>query len=392
MRPYEQSHSWISFTADLRKAPHGFWMMLGEARSKIDHIAGVPLPPFVHRELNTLYLAKGVQATTAIEGNTLSEDEVLAIVEGHSTVPVSRAYQQKEVENILEACRQIDDSVLTGTPIPLTSDAIKQFNLTVLDGLELEEGVVPGQYRKHSVVVGRVYRGAPWEDCEYLVDRMCTWLNEFQITDGNDWGHATAIFKAILAHLYIAWIHPFGDGNGRTARLVEYLILVNAGVPCAAAHLMSNHYNRTKDAYYRELQRASAIEGGDITSFLVYALTGLVDELKESLEKVREFQRSLVWKDLVNESFQGERPSTTARRKLLLEHVVVHTEATGTPVTAAMVAAMSPAMEMAYQGKTTKTITRDLNACVELLLLRKVGRGYVSNRRIVDSFLPLKMQ
>ena len=48
---------------------------------------------------------------------------------------------------------------------------------------------------------------------------------------------AEGILKATLAHLYIAWIHPFGDGNGRTARLVEFMLLSRAGVPSPSAHL-----------------------------------------------------------------------------------------------------------------------------------------------------------
>ena len=57
-------------------------MNLGEARSKCEHIAGVPLRPTVARELHQLYLAKGVLGTTAIEGNTLSEEQVRQLLEG----------------------------------------------------------------------------------------------------------------------------------------------------------------------------------------------------------------------------------------------------------------------------------------------------------------------
>src|SRR3954471_974864 len=66
-----------------------------------------------------------------------------------------------------------------------------------------------------------------------------------------------AILKAVLAHLYIAWIHPFGDGNGRTARLIEFELMVRAGVPLPAAHLLSDHYNRTRAVYYIELDKTS---------------------------------------------------------------------------------------------------------------------------------------
>jgi Fic family protein len=61
-----------------------------------------------------------------------------------------------------------------------------------------------------------------------------------------------ALMKAILTHLYIAWIHPFGDGNGRTARLAELQILLAAGMPMPASHLLSNHYNTTRTDLYRQ--------------------------------------------------------------------------------------------------------------------------------------------
>jgi hypothetical protein len=70
-----------------------------------------------------------------------------------------------------------------------------------------------------------------------------------------------AILKAMVAHLYLAWTHPFGDGNGRTARLIEFHILLSAGVPSPAAHLFSNHYNQTRAEYYRQLDRASKSGG-----------------------------------------------------------------------------------------------------------------------------------
>ena len=78
------------------------------------------------------------------------------------------------------------------------------------------------------------YRGAPREDCAFLLDRLCRWLEGepglslFKKPD--DDRIATAILHSILAHLYIAWIHPFGDGNGRTARLVEFMLLGPAPV------------------------------------------------------------------------------------------------------------------------------------------------------------------
>jgi hypothetical protein len=54
------------------------------------------------------------------------------------------------------------------------------------------------------------------------------------------------LIAAVVAHVYFEWIHPFGDGNGRTGRLIELKLLLEAGVPQPAAHLLSNHYNATR--------------------------------------------------------------------------------------------------------------------------------------------------
>ena len=114
------------------------------------------------------------------------------------------------------------------------------------------------------MVVGS-YRGAPWQDCEYLVgDGRCEWLESGDFEPPNrEWEIPYALLKAVMAHLYIAWIHPFDDGNGRTARLMELQILLAAGVPMPATHLLSNHYNATRAEYYRQLDAASA-SGGDV--------------------------------------------------------------------------------------------------------------------------------
>ena len=76
-----ERYPFLTFELDLRRLPPRVWAQLGEARSKCDHLAGVPLMPATARELHALYLAKGVLATTAIEGNTLSEAQVRAVLE-----------------------------------------------------------------------------------------------------------------------------------------------------------------------------------------------------------------------------------------------------------------------------------------------------------------------
>ena len=137
----------------------------------------MPLRPDTAQKLHKLYLAKGVSATTAIEGNSLSEADVLKAVEGKLKVPPSKEYLKQEVDNMIGACNAIGEQIMKGVVPTLLPAVIKDYNKRILDKLPAKKDVVPGEIRGHSVVVGNVYRGAPAEDCTHLLERLCDWLN-----------------------------------------------------------------------------------------------------------------------------------------------------------------------------------------------------------------------
>lgn len=285
MKTYTKTHKWINFSLDLRQASYKLWMQLGEAKSKCEHISGVPLMPAIARELYGVYLAKGALATAAIEGNTLTEEDVIKHLDGKLKLPPSKEYLQKEVNNIIESCNTIAKTTINTGNEKITVDKIKKYNQWILNDLPLGEDVIPGVIRKHSVGVG-TYRGAPAEDCEYLLEKLCQWLNNDFTAPSDDEKIIYGILKAIICHIYIAWIHPFGDGNGRSARLLEFEILLSSSVPAPTAQLLSNHYNQTRSEYYRQLD-ATHKSNGDIFPFVMYALQGFIDGLVEQLDRSR---------------------------------------------------------------------------------------------------------
>ena len=361
-------------------------MLLGEARSSCEQIAGVPLRPEDAQGLYEVYLTKGVHATTSIEGNTLSEDEVRRRVEGKLTLPASREHLGREVDNVVEACNQIVSAIREVPDRLPTPEEIRRFNRLVLAGLDVDEDTTPGEFRRHSVGVAG-YRGAPAEDCPHLMGRLCDWLNgpDFQSPD-RDMAFAFVLFKAVLAHLYIAWIHPFGDGNGRTARLAEFQWVIQSGlVPLPSGHLFSNHYNKTRTRYYRELDRTSR-SGGDVIPFLRYAIEGFVDGLREQLAYIRERQYRGMWVNYVHDVFRDEDNATSRRWK----HLVL--DMPPGPVGRAEIMKISPRVAADYAIRGGKTLTRDLNFLVRRGLLRRVGgRAYVANRDLILAFLPPKV-
>jgi len=384
MRTFEQTHPWLSgeFRAD--RLSHVTWMLIGEARSKCEHINDAPLHPNVASRLHSLYLGKGAAATTAIEGNTLTEDEVRQRIEGRLSLPPSREYLGVEVDNIVAACNDIQADVAAGREFQLEPERILAFNRQVLAGLEPKEGVIPGEYRTHSVLVGGVYRAAPAEDCEYLLGRMCEWLNGPAFSsDDPDMVFALQLFRAILAHLYIVWVHPFGDGNGRTARLVELQILLHSGfVPSPAAHLLSNHFNLTRSRYYDELDGASKRADG-VASFIEYATRGLVDGLREQLKEIRDQQLVVTWRDMVNGHFHNLHGKTAERQHRLLLDL-------REPTPRREITHVSPRVAELYAGLSDKTVARDLGALEAADLVSREGELIGPNFALVLEFLPLR--
>ena len=106
-REYRRTHPWISFRHHLERADPLHWSLLGEAAARCDQVAQAVLPPAGARELHRLYLVKGARATTAIEGNTLSEEQIAAQLEGRLELPPSQEYLKQEVDNVLKAVNDI---------------------------------------------------------------------------------------------------------------------------------------------------------------------------------------------------------------------------------------------------------------------------------------------
>ena len=383
MRSYLESHPWITFKAtDINDLGPKTWMLLGEARSKCEHLAGVPLRPDVADRLYRLALVKGAQATAAIEGNTLTEEQVAGIHDGTYSAPPSRAYQEREVRNVLDALQEIANQVMGDNSPTITRGLICEFNRRLLDSTEHEPDAAPGEVRDHEVVVAN-YRGAPAEDCEYLLERLADWLeSDIFSSDDPEIGFALAVACAVYAHIYIAWLHPFGDGNGRTARLLEFLILARSGmVPLPAAHLLSNHYNLTRDQYYRELAKASSASKTD--SFVTYATQGFLDGIRDQIGQVRELQLEVTWINYVHQ-VMSQHPSSPARDR---QRALVLAMPANAEVPKNELPMLTAELAALYATKGPRTLSRDLNRLQKAGLMHRHYKGWMANHSIIKAFL-----
>lgn len=383
-RKYVSTHSWIKFELDMREVSYALWLLLGAAESKCKHLAGIPLRPQKQDELNRISLTKGIRATTAIEGNTLSEADIGKIMQGQEHgMPRSRGYQVQEVKNMLILYNAVVYEVKNTGLCEISLRQLKADNAGILSGLELEEDEQPGDIRNYSVAVAD-YRGAPAQDCEYLLCRLVEWLS-------SDWGLGSehriveGILKAITAHLYIAWIHPFGNGNGRGARLMEFRLLMNAGVPLIAAHLLTSHYNDTREEYYGKLRQSSRVQNGEL-AFIEYAVQGFVDSLDSEIASILDEQLDVTWENYVGDYFfSGTQTAAQRRRRELLLHMSKYSR----PVLLNELKYRLPnGVLKQYQG-SVRMLSRDVNYLLKSGLVYASGEGYMAAKDKMKAFLPL---
>lgn len=389
-RVYQTTHPWITFNFETRALSEIVWAHLGESYSKCQHLIGAPLQPRVAWDLARVYMRRGALASAAIEGNTLSEDEVNDILDNDRRLPESQAYLEQEVRNVLDALKSVRREVweLDGS-FRLTPEWILGKHAKLMTDLDVADHVNPGAYREIPIVVGP-YRGAPAEDIPLLMDELCTWINTI-LDDAGSKRHRTpdqafflVFFAATLAHLYLAWIHPFGDGNGRTARLIECAILAHCGlVPWVSTNLLSDYYNRTRSKYYERLDAAS--RQGDVAGFIAYSALGYRDQLREQIKTVQWHQRMVAWINFVHEAFQHEPSTETARRR----RAVVLAMPDGARLTRKQIRYLTPTISEMYDGTSDRLFRRDMTKLVELQLIEEVASGkFESCIWRMDAFTP----
>jgi Fic family protein len=382
------SHPHISFRKDWEIDKDTLYM-LGQCETSIKIISYAPMDPKYRQELLQVSLRKGARATTAIEGNTLSEEEVAKIDEGGS-LPPSKEYLQTEVKNVIEALNQVrSEVIIDGKAVIITPELIKRFHYCIGKNLGEHFKAAPGQFRiiGHDVVVGP-YKPPLGRDVQLLMVRFCDWLKEtFHFEDGKQ-NFLDRVIQAIVSHIYIAWIHPFGDGNGRTARLIEFYILLRAGLPDIASHILSNHYNNTREEYYRQLDLAS--KERCLSGFIRYAVMGFRDGLNEVLDVVQWNILKTTWHNYIYEVLDSKKAAgktkaiVKRRRNIALNFPLDEFRDIESLLNT------NPVMMKEYAKLSKATLRRDLLELEKLNLILKRDDKYQGNIEILKGFMPLK--
>jgi Fic family protein len=179
-----------------------------------------PLPGAAVNRLRDEILIEWIYNSNAIEGSTITLQETRLILETGLTVGGKSLREHFEVINHKEAIQYVES--LIQNPEPITAFHVRQIHKLILTNIDDENA---GSYRKTQVRIA----GAPIIPPE-------SWQINSLMTEWADWVASTErsihpVALAALAHHRLVAIHPFVDGNGRTARLVMNLLLMRRGYP-----------------------------------------------------------------------------------------------------------------------------------------------------------------
>lgn len=179
-----------------------------------------PLPVAAVNRLRDEILIEWIYNSNAIEGSTITLQETRLILETGLTVGGKSLREHFEVVNHREAIQYVED--LVQNPEPITAFHVRQIHKLILTNIDDENA---GSYRKMQVRIA----GAPFIPPEswQITSLMAEWGDWVASAEGSI--HPVAL--AAQAHHRLVAIHPFIDGNGRTARLVMNLLLMRRGYP-----------------------------------------------------------------------------------------------------------------------------------------------------------------
>ena len=226
-----------------------------------------------------LYGAKAMEeeiiSTFTIEQVDFSRDSVRKILSGFAPADESenRIYGVKKgLEFISDPANRITESSIHH----LYETAIGAY-------LPEEDRLRPGSFYRHDsvyVVGSKVeHTGLPWQQLPERMGELVRFIHEE--SDSND------LLKAALIHFYIAYLHPFVDGNGRMARLMHLWYLVQQGYSSALFVPLSEYINKSRKGYYDAytlVEENARISGMlDATPFLVYFIEHVYHKLNEAL-------------------------------------------------------------------------------------------------------------
>lgn len=286
-------------------------------------ILNAPLIPAWEAKFRKDATLQMIHHGTHIEGNRLSEEEVMDVLDGKEVVGRDRDIQ--EIINYRAVVKFIGDIVNNigpGHPYILTLETILEVHRITTDKLlSISQS---GNFRTTQVVIRNTktneisYTPPPAAEVPYLVEDLVGWINSPEAKELHP------VIKAGIIHYELARIHPFIDGNGRTARAIATLVMFLDGYDIRKFFSLEEYFDSSPMDYYVTLQAVSnqlVLDNHerDLGPWLDYFVSGVAIELNKVKERVRRISMDSHVKDKL-----GEQVELNERQMMIMEFIHRH--------------------------------------------------------------------
>ena len=267
---YEIPLKWIEYD------PIAIVNELVDAKSAVLSLTTAPYQRDWVEKLQQIQLKMEIAGTSRIEGADFLEAELEEALDPSAKLATR---SQRQARSAVETYRWI---AVLAVDRPVDANLITEVHRRIVTGCD-DDHCPPGRLRDkdQNVTFGSPrHRGCEGgEECRVAFDQLVEAIR----TDFR--GHDLLI-RALALHYHLAAMHPFLDGNGRTARAVEALLLQRAGLRDTAFIAMSNYYYEEKQQY---LDVLAHVRGGgyDLTPFLKFGLRGIAIQCKRQFKAIR---------------------------------------------------------------------------------------------------------
>lgn len=327
-------------------------------------IENAPLVPAWEAKFRDDALARTVHFGTKIEGNELTEAQAQQVVRLDATIDAQEVEREtgimarerdiQEVINYRNVINWIDQQ-----DAAVSVDILSDQTLKTLHRLTMQSVIEPdqvGQYRDKQVIVKSavggdvVFRPPVSVEIPFLIAEFFGWINSPQAQQ------APPIFRAAITHYQLVFIHPFIEGNGRTARAFATLVMYLTGYDFKRFFSLEQYFDKDVAAYYDALLSVQQNEKHDMTYWLEYFCYGLALEIERIKDQVLKLS-----KDLKLKKELGQQVALSERQILILELIQNQGEVT------------SKDAQKVLPNVSVDTILRDIKDLIEKNVIEKHG-------------------
>jgi Fic family protein len=363
---YQLPQDWIFY------AKPAIFDALVRAKAAMVSLTNIPYQKQWAEQLQIVQLKREVAGTSRIEGADFTDGELDAAI--NETIEQLHTRSQRQAAATVKAYKWIAS---LENDRPVTEELISTIHRIIVTDAD-DDHCPPGVLRKQdqNVLFGiPKHRGCEGgEPCEAAFSHLCRAINQ-------NFREHDPLIQALAAHYHFASMHPFLDGNGRTARALEALMLQKVGLRDSLFIAMSNYYYEEKNSYLSTLAEVRA-SNHDLTSFLMFGLNGIAVQCQRLFEEIKKNISKALFKDVMYNLFirlQSSRRRVIAERQVEILKVLLDSPH--------ILDNLHKKVSHLYRNLSnpTKAFYRDVNILITLKAI-----GYTKNVNVHNMFVRLE--